>query len=204
MYRWLKLVAEVDRDELWSGDGLASCAHWLDWKCGINIATAREKVRVARALDSLPRISEAFRKGEVSYSKVRAMSRVANAQTEEYWVTLARSATASQIETVVRKYRQVERAQEGEETEQQHDRRSLEYYWDENRSLVIRDRLPTEEGAIVLKALEAGAGRPWEADREAASNDQEDVSAETSHVPEQKTSISVSYTHLTLPTTCSV
>ena len=83
MYRWLKLVAEVDRDRLWGGDGLASCAHWLDWKCGINIATAREKVRVARALDSLPRISEAFRKGEVSYSKVRAMSRVANAQTEE-------------------------------------------------------------------------------------------------------------------------
>ena len=108
------------------------------------------------------------------------MSRVANAQTEEYWVTLARSATASQIETVVRKYRQVERAQEGEETEQQHDRRSLEYYWDENRSLVIRARLPTEEGAIVLNALEAGAGRPWEANREAASNDQEDVSAETS------------------------
>ena len=125
----------------------------------------------------------------MSYSKVRAISRVANAHTEEYWVTLARSATASQIETVVRKCRQVERAQEGEETEQQHDRRSLEYYWDENRSLVIRARLPTEEGAIVLKALEAGAGRPWEADREAVSNDQEDVSAEASHVPEQKTSI---------------
>jgi len=73
-YRLLELIREYDDSHGWTGPGLNSCAHWLNWKCGINLGAAREKVRVAHALKDLPRISERFRLGEVSYSKVRAIA----------------------------------------------------------------------------------------------------------------------------------
>ena len=73
-YRLLELIVELDEQKPWGMWGLNSCAHWLNWKCGIGLVAAREKVRVAHALVGLPKISEAFRKGEVSYSKVRALS----------------------------------------------------------------------------------------------------------------------------------
>jgi Domain of unknown function (DUF222) len=76
-YRFLKLLAEFDRREAWEGAGIRSCAYWLNWKCGIGLNAGREKVRVARALDNLPEINEAFEKGELSFSKVRAMTRIA-------------------------------------------------------------------------------------------------------------------------------
>jgi hypothetical protein len=76
-YRFLKLIAEFDEREAWAGEGVRSCAHWLNWTCGIAIGAAREKVRVARSLGSLPEINQAFADGTLSYSKVRAMTRVA-------------------------------------------------------------------------------------------------------------------------------
>ncbi len=71
-YRLLCLIAEFDRREGWFQWGILSCTHWLNWKCGIGLGAARDKVRVARSLECLPRISEAFHSGQVSYSKVRA------------------------------------------------------------------------------------------------------------------------------------
>ncbi len=65
-------IAELDRREGWFQWGILSCTHWLNWKCGIGLGAARDKVRVARSLQSLPEISEAFRTGQMSYSKVRA------------------------------------------------------------------------------------------------------------------------------------
>ena len=50
----LMLIAELDRRNAWQQWGALSCAHWLNWKCGIDLGAAREKVRVARALESLP------------------------------------------------------------------------------------------------------------------------------------------------------
>ena len=72
-YRLLALIAELDRREVWAAQGALSCAHWLSWACGIDTHTAREKVRVARALTELPLLSEALAKGEFGYSKVRAL-----------------------------------------------------------------------------------------------------------------------------------
>ena len=92
-FRLLELVREYDECEGWGGKGLISCAHWLNWKCGIDIGTAREKVRVAHALKGLPQISQAFRHGRVSYSKVRAMTRVATAKNEEYLLMIAQHGT---------------------------------------------------------------------------------------------------------------
>jgi hypothetical protein len=83
-FRLLELIREFDEIEGWAGPGLNSCAHWLNWKCGINLGAAREKVRVAHALKGLPKISEKFRLGEVSYSKVRAMTRVATKENEDF------------------------------------------------------------------------------------------------------------------------
>jgi hypothetical protein len=67
----LELIQVFDEAEGWSFPGIASCAHWLNWKCSMSMGTARERVRVARALPALPKILAAFRKGKVSYSKVR-------------------------------------------------------------------------------------------------------------------------------------
>jgi len=74
--RFLQLLAEFDDRKGWAGDGIRSCAHWLSWRAGMSLRTAAERVRVAHALQQLPRIREAFGAGKVSYSKVRAISRV--------------------------------------------------------------------------------------------------------------------------------
>ena len=80
--RFLLLVGELDRRGGWRTWGCMSCAHWLSWKCGISIRTAQEHVRVARALEELPVMRAAFGSGQLSYSKVRAMTRVATPKTE--------------------------------------------------------------------------------------------------------------------------
>src|SRR5277367_5919718 len=78
-YRWLTLIAEFDRRNGWADGKLPSCAHWLNFKCGLNLGAAREKVRVAHALSDLPKIAASMSRGELSYSKVRALTRVATA-----------------------------------------------------------------------------------------------------------------------------
>ena len=83
-YRLLCLIAEFDRRRGWARWGVCSCAHWLSWRCGIGMLAAREKLRVARSLDGLPAMADALRRGEVSYSKVRAMTRVATPDNEDY------------------------------------------------------------------------------------------------------------------------
>ncbi len=82
-YRWLLLIAEFDRRKGWGDGKLPSCAHWLNFKCGLNLGAAREKVRVAHALGELPKISASMARGELSYSKVRALTRVACPATED-------------------------------------------------------------------------------------------------------------------------
>ena len=82
-HRFLVLIAEFDRRNGWSDCATQSCAHWLNWKCGIDMGAAREKLRVARALETLPRVSAAMARGELSYSKVRAITRVGTPETEE-------------------------------------------------------------------------------------------------------------------------
>jgi Domain of unknown function (DUF222) len=94
-YRLLLLIREFDAGLGWLQQGARSCAHWLSWRIGLDLGAAREKVRVARALESLPRISESMSKGEISYSKVRAVTRVATPDNEEQLLTVALGGTAS-------------------------------------------------------------------------------------------------------------
>jgi hypothetical protein len=175
-WRLLKAISEFDRREGWAG-GFLSCAHWLSWRAGMDLVTAREKVRVAHALERLPRISEAFRQGRVSYAKVRAMVRVATERNEEDLLNIALSGTASHVEKLVRGYRRAIRLEEQGEAGRQRRERYLDWYTDEDGMLVIRGRLPAEVGACVIKALEAAV----DALRERAASGGDD-SAESSGV----------------------
>ena len=154
-YRLLQLVAELDDEAPWGAWGLTSCAHWLNWRCGIGMNAAREKVRVAHALKQLPLISATFATGELSFSKVRAVTRIADPENEKELLELARYATAAQVEKLVRAYRSVEPQVEREHATKQHVSRELNYYYDDDGSLVIRARLPPDEGAVVLQVLNA-------------------------------------------------
>jgi hypothetical protein len=159
-YRWLSLIAEFDRREGWSDGSTQSCAHWLNWKIGIDMGAAREKVRVAHSLEELPRISAAMARGELSYSKARALTRVACAQTEEYFLSIALHGTAAHVEKLVRHYRRAQEAEELSREAQQQATRKVTYFYDDDGSLVLKGRLPAEIGALVIKALEAAVNDP--------------------------------------------
>src|SRR5207237_1844580 len=102
MCRWLLLVAEFDARQGWAAEGCRSCAHWLSWRCSIAPVSAREHMRVARRLGDLPLVQAAFARGELSYSQVRALTRVEDIEREQELLELARTATAAQLERIVR------------------------------------------------------------------------------------------------------
>ncbi|MGI9205975.1 MAG: DUF222 domain-containing protein, partial [Woeseiaceae bacterium] len=166
----LVLIRKFDRQKLWQLDGVCSCAHWLNWKCGIGMNAAREKVRVANALAALPKMSDAFSKGAISYSKARAMTRVATPENEEFLMKIAQHGTAYHVETVVRRYRRAKQLNDVESANKQFCSRSFDYHYDDDGSLVIKGRLPGEVGAMLIKALDQAVDR--------ADNEQ-GVSAET-------------------------
>src|SRR5262249_54167436 len=107
--RFLLLIGELARREAWRSWGTQSLAHWLSWKCGLGLHAAREHVRVAVAMESLPETTQVFSRGELSYSKVRAITRVATPSVEGELIEFAKVATASQVERTVGAYRGVVR-----------------------------------------------------------------------------------------------
>ena len=151
--RLLELILEFDRQNGWQG--WKSCAHWLSWRTGIGPEAAREKVRVARALPELPLVREAFAEGRLSYSKVRAISRVATPETEDMLLSIAIHGTAAHVEKVVRGVRRADPEGETEEANRRHEGRYLSTRHDEHGNLVIDGRLPPELGARFLDALDA-------------------------------------------------
>lgn len=157
--RWLELVGELDRRCGWAESGCGSCAEWIAWRCALLPRAAREHVRVARRLSGLPLVHAAFSRGELSYAKVRALTRVAEEACERELLELARCLTAAQLERALRAYRRVTR----EEAQEVHEREYLTTYWDEDGSLVVHGRLAPEEGALLLRGLEAARDSLWEA-----------------------------------------
>jgi uncharacterized protein (DUF2267 family) len=152
--RFCLMVAEVDRRGFWATQGAQSCAHWLSWRCGVSPSVAREHVRVGRALGQLPRVTQAFATGRLSYSKVRAITRIATPVFEETLVEMANDATAAQLETIVRAFRRAS-PDEGTTALERHRRRHLSSYRDDDGMVVIQARLSPEDGAAVLAAIEA-------------------------------------------------
>jgi 5-methylcytosine-specific restriction endonuclease McrA len=150
--RWLELICEFDRRKGHEALGFHSCGAWVSWRCGMDPRSAREHVRVARALEELPSVREEFSRGRLSYSKVRAITRIATPQIEAELVEMARYATAAQLDRLVRGYR---RAVSLESAEAAHRDRFLACEWEEDGGLRIRGRLAPEDGALFCKAIEA-------------------------------------------------
>jgi hypothetical protein len=176
--RFLQVLAEFDQRNGWAGDGIRSCAHWLSWRAGMSLRTSVEHLRVAHALRTLPRITEAFAAGRISYSKVRAITRIAGSDTstltrlaaeiaagtselrhtrvadpetaERVLLNVALHGTASHVETVVRAVRRRHTPPENHAA-----RRSLSWQWEEDGSLILRGRFTPEDGAALIAAIEA-------------------------------------------------
>jgi hypothetical protein len=152
------MLREYDEGKGWN-NGFMSCAHWLNWRTGIDLGAAREKVRVARALPGLLLISDAMRRGRISYAKVRAITRVATPETEQKLLDIALAGTASHVERIVRAWRRVDRVIAAQEAEARHRARHLTTWIDDDGMLVLRGRLTPETGAVLMRALDAASDR---------------------------------------------
>src|SRR5438270_10766612 len=152
--RLLALIREFDARGGWH-NGFSSCAAWLTWRVGLEPGAAREHVRVARALGTLPLLAQALARGELSYSKVRALTRVATPEAEERLLAVGRAGTAEHVERIVRGWRRVDRIAEARESIRRHRSRGLYVYQDEDGMVVIRGRLAPEVGAVLVQALAA-------------------------------------------------
>jgi hypothetical protein len=154
-YELLVMLRDFDERGGWNS-GFHSCAHWLVWRVGLDLGAAREKMRVARALAALPQLSEAMRCGEISYSKVRALTRIATPDNECDLLSFARAGTAAHVERLVRGMRRVDRIAAGDDEQRRHAARYLRAYTDEDGMVVVTGRLAPEAGAALLRALDAG------------------------------------------------
>ena len=148
------MIREFDARGGWN-TGFRSCAAWLSWRVGLDLGAARERVRVARALGTLPLLAEALARGELSYAKVRALTRVATPETEARLLGVGRAGTAAHVERIVRGWRCVDRRAEARETALRHAGRALHVYQDEDGMVVLRGRLEPEVGALLMQALAA-------------------------------------------------
>jgi hypothetical protein len=166
-YQFLSLVREFDLRQGWRAYHFNNCAEWLNMKCGISPGTAREKVRVAKTLFDLPLCSEAFEKGTLSYSKVRAMTRAATRHNEAELVDYALNATAHQVEQHCQRLRNADRRLSTPDAKRAYRERSLMRTCHPNGTMSINIELPQELGDLVMKAIEVAAETcPQETDTE--------------------------------------
>jgi hypothetical protein len=182
----LECIRRFDEAGGWHEQGATSCAHWLAWRVGLDQTTAREKVRVARALGNLPAIDEAFRVARLSYAKVRALTRVATPQNENRLLTMALVATGAQLEQLCRGYRSVVAAEAVPPPEERSVRRRLLPGGMVRLELVLEP----DEADLVTRAIQrarevhAEQAEPPEASAAETAAAASNVSAET-HWPSQ-------------------
>ena len=152
-YELLVLVREFDDRMGWAKWGHSSCAEWLSWRCGISLSTAREKVRTAQALRDLPSIALAHREGRLSYTKVRALTRVAAMDDEDALVRYALRATAPDVEERCRQIRNVH-PDSVHDARGAWEARSLSAWPTVARgTLCLRVELPLDVGGLVMQAI---------------------------------------------------
>jgi hypothetical protein len=159
-----QLHDEGDSDDL---------ARFLSWRCGITGREAREYVRVAEALQELPATRAAFARGELTFTKVRALTRVATASSEDGLLELAEALTASQLERALRAFRRVAAS----DVREAHELEFVDYFFEEDGSLYLRARLAAEDGTLLVKALEAARERVVERRREERAAARSDAGA---------------------------
>mgnify|MGYP001551559522 CR=1 FL=1 len=174
----LDLIREFDEHKYWAEQGFHSCAHWLNFHCGIGKNAAREKIRVAHALAFLPKVHDAFSSGSLSYSKVRAITRIADETNEDYLLNLCTHGSAHVVERVVSQYRRAKKYTDRDIAMDQYGRREVTYYYDEDGCVVIKAKLPPDRGELVLKALEKAIDTAGVRDKVAAAQRRADALAD--------------------------
>ena len=153
-FRWFALLAEFDRREGWQQWECHSCMFWMRWQLGLDARTAREKLRVARALVGLPLIAEQMRAGRLSYSKVRAITRIAEPANEASLVAVALAGTTAQVERVVAAYRRALPPDHEASDAAQWAKRGLHVRHNDDRTITLTVTLPTAAGMEVLAAVD--------------------------------------------------
>ena len=156
-YQAMKLLAEFDRRSGWRDTGFSSTAEWLAWRIGIKPNAARERLRTALALEQLPQISEAMRNGEISFTKVRALTRVATPESEPTLLDFARAGSAANLERMVRGWKALDRKSEVTAEQIRHRSRRFSAFVDDDGMVVVRGRLDPEVGALFMRAVEAAS-----------------------------------------------
>lgn len=156
--QFLLRVAEFDRREGWADWECLSTAHWLNWRCGVGMTAAREQVRVARRLAELPVVRAEFAAGRLSYSKVRAITRVATPEIEQGLVRMAQSATAAQMEQACRALRRTQDLAAAEEElagaeASARERRSMSWSHRDDGMVAFRILLPAEDAELLIRAV---------------------------------------------------
>jgi hypothetical protein len=154
-YRLISKIGAFDSAGGWAKQGAVSCAHWLSWRIGLAPGAAREKVRVARALCSLPAISKHFEQGKLSYSKVRAMTRVATSENEALLIDIASNATASDLDRICRRFRDVSAREERLTPQEADARRYVNAQHTSEGMMRLSVQLPADEAARLLAAIDA-------------------------------------------------
>ncbi len=153
-YELLVLIREFDERAGWLKWNLESCSQWLHWRCDLSRSAAREKVRVAHALKALPEIAVAFSGGRLSYSKVRALTRVATPANETALLAFALSTTAARVEQRCQQMRNTA-PDAVDAANRAHARRTVRVWKDLGRGTVtLTVELPVEAGELVCQALD--------------------------------------------------
>ena len=150
-WRFVKLIAAMERTRGWREGGYCNLGNWLDHRCGLGPCAARERIRIGRALERLPCIDAAFRDGVISYSKARAITRVATPDTDAMLLAIAEGSSAAHLESLVRTYERVGGSDRQRASSEQ--RRGLSWYY-EDGMLVLTAAVPAERGALVINALQ--------------------------------------------------
>ena len=153
-YELLVMIRQFDERAGWLRWGLANCTEWLHWRCDLSMNAAREKVRVAHAIKTLPATAAAFSEGELSYSKVRAMTRAVGPHNEEEFVAFALETTTARVEERCRELR-CGRADSTDGANRAFANRSLRIHRNvEKGTMTFTVELPAEIGEVVEKAVD--------------------------------------------------
>jgi len=157
MFPYLVDLARFDRLDGWRIAGHRTCAHWLAYRTKNDLMTSREHVRVARALEKLPETGASMGRGALSYSQVRALTRVARPETEGDLLEIAEKSTAAQLEGVVRAWKRDRRLDEEERERLRYESRRLSISPDGDGMYDVRGKLTAAEAAVVMRGVDAAS-----------------------------------------------
>lgn len=153
--RLVALIGELDERGAWGGVGVLSCAHWLSWRCGMGPGAARERVRVAAVLRSLPLVAAGFGEGALTWTQVRAITRVCTPDQEQLWLGLALACNGAQLERLVQAVRRSQAAaQDAADPEQAAVRRRPSVRTRPDGRYAVTFILEPEEATVVLAGMD--------------------------------------------------